>query len=71
MVLIRWLLGFIRATKGSSRTHNVIITSGLKERSDSVCGALDWGLVNQDSRLSHSVMSLGVALYLLLSNGSI
>ena len=64
-------IGFHPATKGSTRTHDVIITSGLKERSDSVCGALALGLVNQDSHLSHSVMSLGVALYLLLSNGSI
>ena len=71
MVTIRWILGFIQATKGSTRTHDVIFTNGLKERNDSVCRALDWGLLNQDSHLNHSVMSLGVALFLLLSNRSI
>ena len=74
MVPIRWLLGFIQATKGSPRTHVVIFTNGRKGRSDSVCRELDWcfkGLLMQDSHQSHSVVSMGVVHYLLLSNGSI
>ena len=30
------LLGFIQATKGSSRTHTIILTNGRKKRSGSV-----------------------------------
>ena len=39
---ITWLLGFIQATKGSPRTHDVIFTNGRKEESGSVDRKLDW-----------------------------
>ena len=51
--------------------HDVIFANVLKEPSDSVCRVLDLGLLIKASQQSHSVMSIGMALYLLLSNGSI
>ena len=53
--------------------HGVIFAklNVLKEPSDSVCRVLDLVLVIKASQQSHSVMSIGMALYLLLSNGSI
>ena len=67
MVPIRWLLGFIQSTKESTRMHDVIFTYGLKAHNDLVCRALieGGGVLNQDSHLSHSVMSLGVLCVLI------
>ena len=51
--------------------HDVIFAYVLKEPIDSVGRVLDLGLLIKASQQSHSVMSIGMALYLLLSNGSI
>ena len=62
-----FLLGFIQATKGSTRTHDVIFTNGRKKRNDSVNRVLnDCKVVTHQSQ---SVLASGETLYQLLSNG--